>query len=355
MKIEFHVKKSTSSDDDSDYFPWQSWSPVKPRFPRLPIYDYCPVKENSSMVFKHKSDKLKQKITGWCSWYAYGKNISGKKLLAEAQKIKELKLEIEYILIDGGWCEIGDWRRPYKSKFPEGLESIIDQIRKLGFKIGLWMSPFQTSKNAELVSQHPDWLVSDNGKYVDALRLTPWDRYFSWGRYMLDFSMQEVQEYIFKCITIFVKKWKIDLLKLDFLYTPYFNPKFKTITQPDLQLKTLFKYIKKHFPKIYLSACGCPLEIAKGLVDSIRIGKDTTVPFLYNKPLLGGLINKRNLKLLERKMRLLKKQDYDQYYNLDPDAFVSMPETGFSKKDIERLRNIIFGSKVVFWGDRLSN
>ena len=106
------------------YFPWQSWSPAKPNLFRLPTRDYCTLKQIHPPNPRPKNFKLKSKISGWCSWYAFGPSISHKLILRQAKIAKKLRLKLNYILIDDGWCLSGDWLNPYKQLFPQGIDKI---------------------------------------------------------------------------------------------------------------------------------------------------------------------------------------------------------------------------------------
>ena len=230
---------------------WQSWSPGEKKLFKWPTRNYCPVKETWQPVEKLKDFKTAREITGWCSWYGYGRNISEKIILSEAKAIKEKKIGAEYILIDDGWCRWGEWQKPEEKKFPGGMKKIAADIRNMGFKPGLWTAPFLAKNN--------------------------------WGfnkKYILDFGNEEVKNYIFRCLDKILGEWKFELIKLDFLYAPYFVPGLKTNEKPTEYLREVFGYIRKKYPKVYIMTSGCPFEAAKYLVDSIRISDDVAVPTL---------------------------------------------------------------------------
>ncbi len=146
---------------------------------------------------------------------------------------------------------------------------------------------------------------------------------------------------------------EIVLSELDFLYANYWNPVFESRDEPALQLRQLFRFVKEEFPKVYLMACGCPFEPAKYLVDSIRIGKDTTIPYLYDVPVVNKLLNTYAIKVLRNKNNFLKERGYDKFYNFDFDAFVSNPIISLEDDDLRGFWEMVLSSKVVFIGNKL--
>ncbi len=191
-------------------FPCQSWTPVEE--PRVRYrYDYCTIDGELNIdIKKPQGHKLRERITGWCSWYAFGRNINHELLIKQAQKIRKLKLDMEYILIDGGWCCIGDWEEADRNKFPNGIEYTIGELKSMGFKVGLWMSPFQLSHESCFVKDNRELIVYRGDKFVEGLNLTVFDRYLSWSRLLLDFNKEEARDYVFSSIRRMVEEWGIE-------------------------------------------------------------------------------------------------------------------------------------------------
>mgnify|MGYP000857301055 CR=1 FL=1 len=329
-------------------FPWQSWSPVKHSLFRMPR-DYCPVVEVAPENKKPANFKLKSKIFGWCSWHTFGTHINKKNILEQLKKIKKEYPKVKYILIDDGWCKWGDWQDPFRHKFFNGLSSISKHIKKNNFKIGLWFAPFLVSPDSKLALEHGDWLVKDKkGRLVEGMQATFLDKFLPWKKYILNYELPEVKEYIKHTLDIMVTNWQVDLLKLDFLYAPYFDPKLKDDKLPNSYLRDIFVYLKKKYPHVYIMACGCPYKPAKYLVDSIRISCDITIPQLYNIPFLAKFIHKKSLNQLQKNWESL--QPLAKYFNLDPDAFLPQNITKFNYKEHGLYSKIILESKVFFYG-----
>lgn len=232
---------------------WQSWSPPHPVWPYLPRRDYCPIPELSHPTTSPLP--LKPPITYWCSWYALGSHLTYSNLLKQAQLIRQHNLPIEYFLIDDGW------------HFTLWISDLIIQLRRLDLKIGLWYAPYTRHKHLPL----------------------------------------------YPTIKRIMSELKPDLLKLDFLYTPFFASDLTDDTLPHQTLVKLFTFLSTNYPELYTVACGCPFTPALGRVNAIRVSKDTTFP-----PPIPNL--PRRLLYLSR-MRLLAKK-----YALIPPQFPAHPD-----------------------------
>ena len=134
----------------------------------------------------------------------------------------------------------------------------------------------------------------------------------------MDFSIPEVKQYIFNCLDYLVGDLGISLIKLDFLYAPYFHPGLADDRIPHQHLVDIFNYIKLKYPNVYTLACGCPYKPARFLVDAIRIGKDISWPQLNNFPLLDHLVRNHRFRLLKGNYQILANQS--PYFHLDPDV-----------------------------------
>lgn len=80
-----------------------------------------------------------------------------------------------------------------------------EKMEEIGIKFGLWVELEMVNKDSELYRRHPDWIIS-----------TP-NRRISHGRnqYVLDFSRNEVVEYIFEIVSKLLKSSKISYIKWD--------------------------------------------------------------------------------------------------------------------------------------------
>lgn len=245
---------------------WQSWSPSTPNFWRLPSRDYCPVTQQERKILAPIYPKP---LTYWCSWYALGYWPAPREIVHQAQLIKDYGLPITHILVDDGWRE--SWLPP-----------VVSKLKQLGFKVGIWLAPYTRHKhlNTNAVLKH---LLGDLG---------------------------------------------IDLLKLDFLYQPYFVPGLRDDSTPHNTLADLYAYISKQYPQVTTIACGAPFAPSIGRVDIIRLSKDTALP--YPAPaLLNRHFYASRMKLLARKYQIWSQT---KHFTPDPDVRMFSLDTSATDK-----------------------
>ena len=153
--------------------------------------------------------------TGWMSWNIYFDQAGSKENLAEARLgakyLKPFGLEI--------WS-IESWQgnspklpvsqfynmnlEHYEVQFPEGMKWLADEIRKLGFKPGLWMAPFGTG-SAEFYNQHKDWFLHRDGKPVGC-----WN-----GKYTLDPTVKAARDHLQNIFDTASHDWGYEFFKID--------------------------------------------------------------------------------------------------------------------------------------------
>lgn len=330
---------------------WQSWSPPKNAFFKIPFFLYPPFKYQNKISVNTKI-KLKKPVLGWCSWYSCGTNINSQKIVSILKWITNHKnVPLEYVLIDDGWTVWGDWKKPDTNKFPGGLPELFQKIKSQNLKTGIWIAPFLVDKNSDIIAKHPDWVVRRRGRLFNPTELHGLLRFSPINKYLLDLNNPEVKKYIYKSLDFLIDKLKTDLLKIDFIYAIYFDPRLSK-ESADKVVSDMFEYIRNKYPKVYTIASGCPFDIAAGRVDSIRTGPDTLIdPFFGFKipPFLRNLFIKN--KVIPALSARLKS---GIIWNIDPDSFICSPKLGIKTETIFRLSEIIKKSKGnIFLGDNL--
>ncbi|MBN1263557.1 MAG: alpha-galactosidase [Candidatus Pacebacteria bacterium] len=346
---------------------WQSWSLARDTFLRVPCHRFSPHGENSLEIQVPMPEGEKElPPRGWSSWPCCGPEVDERTVLTNARWISGW-LEREagetdrplYIVIDDGWTRWGDWHFWNESRFPRGIEYVADKIKGLGLNPGIWLSPFLAEKRSRLFQNHPDWFVrNDRGQLLDGIRDLPGNLKIR-KRYLLDFTREDVYTYIFGSIDT-VLGWGFDLVKLDFLFAPYFHPQFKTSEKPRQFLQGVFTHIRENFPAAYILASGCPLEAAVGqvdgrrLIDGIRISEDVVSPFLAGRWPLNRLVHQMLIRHLE--VNLAARKAIRTLWDLDPDIFACDPRLGISAIYLDRLaKTIKEAGGLIFLGDDLPN
>lgn len=210
--------------------------------------------------------KVKRKC-GYTTWYNYYTGVTEDIVARDLDAISKLDTKIDIFQIDDGYERtVGDWLLPDRTKFPNGMKAVADNIHSRGMLAGLWLAPFAVTPKSYIYKRHKDWLVRDkNGK----------SRYASqnWGGfYALDIYNDEVRAYIRKVFDTVLGDWGYDMVKLDFLYAcsiiPIHNKSRGTI------MCDAMNFLRECCGDKIILGCGVPLAPAFGKVDFCRIGAD---------------------------------------------------------------------------------
>ena len=154
--------------------------------------------------------------TGWLSWNTYFDTAGSKENLDEARFaakwFKPFGMEVWNI---ESWQDnspklpVSNFHNmnleTYKVQFPEGMKWLADEVRKLGFKPGLWMAPFGTG-NYKFYAEHKDWFLHDaNGKPIRS-----WN-----GSFTLDPTVAEAREHLKNIFGKASREWGYEFFKID--------------------------------------------------------------------------------------------------------------------------------------------
>ena len=173
--------------------------------------------------------------------------------------------------------------------------------RKYQLKTGLWWAPFLIAPDSVIARTHPEWLVRNKrGQLINGFRSIPIIDQLFYKKYVLDLRQKDVQQYLRNCADQMINDWSVSLLKMDFLYAPYFDPNYQSVEEVEILAGQLLEYIRNQYPQVFTIACGCPFELARGRADSIRISKDNGAPPPHPTWLRRRLYRQR-LNLLDQK------------------------------------------------------
>lgn len=135
----------------------------------------------------------------------------------DAEKILQIAknaapLGVDMLVLDDGWfgkrdsdsSGLGDWF-VNEEKLPGGLGSLVEKIKALGMKFGLWFEPEMVSEDSELYRAHPEWAIK-----IPSRKPTR-------GRYqlVLDMSRKDVRNYLYDSIAAILKSADISYIKWD--------------------------------------------------------------------------------------------------------------------------------------------
>ena len=145
------------------------------------------------------------------NWEATYFNFTGKQLAEMAQSAAELGVEL--FVLDDGWfgkrdddnSGLGDWF-PNEKKLGCTLKKLAEKIVECGMRFGLWFEPECISEDSDLYREHPDWAVVIPGRKPGLSR----------NQLVLDFSREDVQDYIIGRMAAIFEETPITYVKWDF-------------------------------------------------------------------------------------------------------------------------------------------
>lgn len=146
------------------------------------------------------------------SWEAAFFEFDDEKLIEIAKSAKEMGVDL--LVMDDGWfgkrdddnSGLGDWY-VNENKIKCGLNALVEQVKELGMKFGIWFEPEMISEDSDLYRAHPDWVMQIPGR--PAVR--------SRNQLALDMGRREVQDYLIRSVNaildsadIYYVKWDIN-------------------------------------------------------------------------------------------------------------------------------------------------
>jgi alpha-galactosidase len=212
----------------------------------------------------------------WCGW-GYRSDVTPAQMLGTIPKLKELNFR--WATLDYRWFNnFGDWE-PRPETFPgDALKRVLGEFHKQGIKVQLWWVPLavsdgqvwepigpeertpgareQQKRPAEIVKEHPDWLILDkNGKparlFLNRAAFCP--------------ALPAVRDYYRKLTEKFIRDWDFDGHKLDMCFTvpPCYNPQHHHKSpQESMQamgevFKVIFETTRRLKPESVTQICPC--------------------------------------------------------------------------------------------------
>lgn len=209
--------------------------------------------------------------TGWCSWYFYYTMPDEEEIVANTSFLeKRLSNDIEWIQLDDGYQKtVGDWQ--VNPRFESGLKSLVEKVKKSGFRAGIWTAPFIATEHSELFKKKPEWFVRDDKNQPMAVDENP-----LWlGKYYaLDLTNSDVLRHVEELFGK-LKSDGFEYFKIDFLYHAAKEGVRKDIRVTRAQaLRKGLESVRKAVGHDLILGCGAPFGPCVGVANAMRIGND---------------------------------------------------------------------------------
>ena len=262
-------------------------------------------------AYPQKKTNRVDHLAGYTSWYNYFQKIDEEIILRDIKGLEKVKEKANIFQIDDGYeTMVGDWNID-KKKFPNGLKPIVDKIHKNKWLAGLWIAPFSAQFKANIVKEHPEWLIKkSNGKnFIGG---------FAWnGFYVLDIEQKPVREYIKNYFDKVFNEWGFDMVKLDFLYSACIVPR-NNKTRGQLMYEAM-DFLRECCGDKIILGCGVPLGPSFGVVDACRIGCDAELNF--NDIFIKSIINNETISTKSAIKDTIFRRHLTKIFANDPDVF----------------------------------
>ncbi|MBI5034650.1 MAG: alpha-galactosidase [Chloroflexi bacterium] len=273
-------------------------------------------------------------LTGWCTWYYFFGQNTASDVIANVERIRAERLPLDTIVIDDGYqTSDGDWTSIDAEKFPNGMKSLADEIRRAGLVPGIWLAPFAANENSQLARNHPEFLLRDEkGEPVFSWR--------HWGAkcFSLDLSRADVQDWLRNLFRTLSDDWGYDFFKLDFLYTAaapgvHHDPK---MTRAQAVRRGL-EIIRETVGDKMILGCGAPLGPSVGVVDAMRIGPDVSINW---EPIFHGDLTEPSTAYAMRNT-LARAFMHNRLWHNDPDCVLARRRDDESALKLNEMRTMV--------------
>ncbi|HET7414617.1 MAG TPA: alpha-galactosidase [Arthrobacter sp.] len=156
---------------------------------------------------QHPSRPRPVTLNTWEAVY-FDHNLDTLKALAD----RASQVGVERYVLDDGWftgrrddtAGLGDWTVD-PTKWPEGLDPLIDHVTGLGMEFGLWVEPEMVNPDSDLGRNHPEWILSNHGRMPVPAR----------QQQVLNLANPAAYDYVFNSLTTLLDRYAISYLKWD--------------------------------------------------------------------------------------------------------------------------------------------
>ena len=304
-------------------------------------------------------DRSPHAPTGWLSWNTYFDTAGSKENLDEARFaakwFKPFGMEfwnIESWQDNSPKLPVSNFHNmdleTYKVQFPEGMKWLADEIRKLGFRPGLWMAPYGTG-NDDFYARHKDWFLHNK----DGKPIRSWN-----GKYTLDPTAPGALEHLTSIFDKASHEWGYEFFKIDgmsgrgpgYCAHLYERPDIRAVMHdpkcPNPFERTVAAYRKGiGDDRIFLACQGHFTGAEAGYADASRTGADIVHP---NEPVKWGNI------LLQARCTVNQFFAHANVFWSDPDCMlVSQAALAREQAQVEATVVALPGQQT-FAGDKLA-
>ncbi len=262
----------------------------------------------------------------YCNWHFYGYEFTEKDLDENLEYLEKRPIPVDAFILDNGWMDnFGDWNAG--ERFPGGLKTAADKIRKAGLIPGIWTCPLVIKENAEILKKHPELVARDKNENPVHFEVRAEEE----ECFAVDPTVPFFKEYM-KELYGRLREWGFRYHKLDWLRSITNNENirfFDRTANRALAYRLANTIIRDAAGEdAYIASCGGINDAGPaGLVDSVRTSSDTYGFWHSTRGRNSGALIRIKQNLVRNYSNLL--------WNTDPDAVMLVKrEEGFRNNTI---------------------
>ncbi|MBQ7358261.1 MAG: alpha-galactosidase [Clostridia bacterium] len=203
-------------------------------------------------------------------------NINEDIVCERIESMDAFPVKANIFLVEGKYCEEGDWLRYNRRNFPIGMREISDLIKEKGMLSGIALSPFTVDEKSNVFKDHGDWILRmEDGRFCKTKD----------DKYILNSTNPEVKEYVREVLHTILFMWGFDLVKLNNLYAAGVLPTDGK-SRGELMCDAM-KFLRECCGGKLMYACDVPLMPAFGIADYCAVScgavSDNVPSILYSK------------------------------------------------------------------------
>lgn len=193
---------------------------------------------------------------------------------------------IDMLVMDDGWfgarnndrAGLGDWF-VNKKKFPQGLKSFVEKMKRYGIKFGIWVEPEMINPDSDLFRAHPEWCIQCRNREMLESR----------NQFVLDLGNPEVLDYLkhifsetFAEVPLDYFKWDANrhLSQVGSMVLPK-EKQGEAEYRHMLGVYELFRWFRKKYPQVMIENCsggGGRYDLGMMKYSTMIWTSDNTVP-----------------------------------------------------------------------------
>lgn len=220
--------------------------------------------------------------SGWCSWYYFYERVTEQDILANLHFMAEHRDRYPWQVVqidDGYQRHWGDWLQP-GSKFPHDMAWLAREIKKHGFRPGIWVAPLIMTAPSQLYREHPEWVLRrlDTG---EPWTLKGWSPPEENPWIILDGTNPEYLAHVREIFSVMAHDWGYDYFKIDATaFGAYAGKRYDQSLTGIQSVRKVMETIREAVgPDKFVLGCGLPFGAAIGLVNGERVSDDISTAF----------------------------------------------------------------------------